>query len=30
MFTKNIKNTFTQGLLDAVSGVLGEAKKKCA
>jgi hypothetical protein len=27
MFTKNIKNTFTQGLLDAVSGVLGEAKK---
>lgn len=28
MFTKNIKNTFTQGLLDAVSGVLGEAKKK--
>lgn len=30
MFTKNIKDTFTKGLLDAVSGVLGEAKKKCS
>lgn len=30
MFTKNIKDTFTQGLLNAVSGVLGEAKKKCS
>lgn len=30
MFTRNIKNTFTQGLLNAVSGVLGEAKKKCS
>ena len=29
MFTKNIKNTFTASLLNAVSGVLGEAKKKC-
>ena len=29
MFTKNIKDTFTKNLLDAVSGVLGEAKK-CA
>ena len=30
MFTRNIKDTFTQGLLNAVSGVLGEAKKKCS
>jgi len=30
MFTKNIKNTFTASLLNAVSGVLGEAKKKCS
>lgn len=31
MFTKNIKDTFTASLLGAVSGVLGEAKKKpCA
>ena len=30
MFTRNIKNTFTQGLLNAVAGVLGEAKKKCS
>jgi hypothetical protein len=30
MFTKNIKNTFTADLLNAVSGVLGEAKKKCS
>jgi hypothetical protein len=31
MFTKNIKDTFTASLLSAVSGVLGEAKKKpCA
>jgi len=29
MFTKNIKDTFTTNLLSAVSGVLGEAKKKC-
>jgi len=29
MFTKNIKDTFTANLLSAVSGVLGEAKKKC-
>ena len=28
MFTKNIKDTFTANLLNAVSGVLGEAKKK--
>ena len=28
MFTKNIKDTFTASLLSAVSGVLGEAKKK--
>ena len=30
MFTRNIKDTFTQGLLNVVSGVLGEAKKKCS
>ena len=31
MFTKNIKDSFTANLLSAVSGVLGEAKKKkCA
>jgi hypothetical protein len=31
MFTKNIKDSFTANLLNAVSGVLGEAnKKKCA
>jgi hypothetical protein len=30
MFTKNIKDTFTANLLSAVSGVLGEAKKKCS
>jgi hypothetical protein len=31
MFTRNIKNTFTANLLNAVSGVLGEAnKKKCS
>jgi hypothetical protein len=31
MFTRNIKDTFTANLLNAVSGVLGEAnKKKCA
>jgi hypothetical protein len=30
MFTRNIKNTFTASLLNAVSGVLGEAKKKCS
>jgi hypothetical protein len=30
MFTRNIKDTFTQGLLNAVAGVLGEAKKKCS
>ena len=30
MFTKNIKDTFTTNLLSAVSGVLGEAKKKCS
>jgi hypothetical protein len=28
MFTRNIKDTFTANLLNAVSGVLGEAKKK--
>jgi hypothetical protein len=28
MFTKNIKDTFTTNLLNTVSGVLGEAKKK--
>lgn len=28
MFTKNIKDSFTANLLNAVSGVLGEAKKK--
>jgi hypothetical protein len=28
MFTKNIKDTFTANLLNAVSGVLGEANKK--
>ena len=31
MFTRNIKDTFTANLLNAVSGVLGEAnKKKCS
>jgi hypothetical protein len=30
MFTKNIKDTFTPSLLNAVTGVLGEAKKKCS
>lgn len=30
MFTKKIKDTFSVDLLNAVSGILGEAKKKCA